>query len=173
MKTVFTSLTLVVLLASFTLINLKPVNSDDAVTFTIKNFGISTGGEFKGLKGVIKWDAGNPSASSFNVSVDANTVNTDVDARDNHLRKEEYFNAAKYPTINFASTAVSPGNITGNLTIKGVTKSVSFPFTVTPSGNGYIFEGSFTINRLDFGVGSSSMVLGDNVTVKLKVTTAQ
>ena len=91
-------------LVSFSAKDLKPADIDGSVTFTIKNFGINTGGEIKGLKGIIKWDAENPSASSFNVSVDVNTINTGIDMRDNHLRKEEYFNAEKFPTINFSST---------------------------------------------------------------------
>ena len=49
-------------------------------------------------------------ASSFNVSVDVNTINTGVDSRDSHLKKEEYFNAEKYPTINFASTSIEKSN---------------------------------------------------------------
>lgn len=173
MKIIFTSLAFFLLLTSFSLIRLKPVDGDDSVTFVIRNFGIGTEGEFKGLKGAINWDATNPTASTFNVSVDANTINTNIDSRDNHLRKEEYFNVAKYPTINFISTSVSTNNIAGNLTIKGITKQISFPITVTPSGNGYIFEGNFTINRLDYGVGSSSMVLSDDVKIHLKVHCVQ
>ena len=153
----------------FSINTLKPVDSDDAVTFTIKNFGINTNGSFKGLKGSINWDAANPANSSFNVSVDANTVNTASGMRDDHLREEEYFNVAKYPTISFVSTAVTATTVTGNLTIKGVTKLTSFPYTVAAAGGGYLFKGSFTINRRDFGVGGGSMVLGDNVVVSLKV----
>ena len=154
---------------SFTSSDLKPVDANEAVTFAIKNFGINTNGEFKGLKGIIKWDASNPSASVFNVTVDANTINTDIDMRDSHLKKEEYFNTEKYPTINFVSTAVTANNVTGNLTIKGVTKQISFPFTVKPSASGYLFEGSFEINRRDFGVGGGSVSLSNNATVNLKV----
>ena len=86
-----------------------------------------------------------------------------------HLRKEEYFNTAKYPTINFVSTAITASNVTGNLTIKGVTKQISFPFTVKPSAGGYLFEGSFEINRRDFGIGGGSVSLSNNATVNLKV----
>jgi polyisoprenoid-binding protein YceI len=154
---------------AFTVINLKPVDADDAVTFTINNFGIPTKGSFKGLKGIIKWDAANPSNASFDVSIDVNTINTDIDARDNDLKKETYFNAAKYPTINFVSTEVNTTSITGNLTIKGTTKQISFPYTAKPSGNGYLFEGKFSLNRRDFNVGGSSFTLSDKLDVQLKV----
>jgi len=157
------------LLMSFTAADLKPVDADGSVTFTIKNFGVNTTGEFKGLKGTIKWDAQNPANSSFDVSVDVNTINTGIDIRDNDLKKETYFNAEKFPTINFVSTAVSANSVTGNLTIKGVTKEINLPFTATPRGNGYLFEGKFSINRKDFGVGGGSFVLSDHVDVGLKI----
>lgn len=149
-------------------IDLKPVDADNSVTFVIKNFGINTKGELKGLKGNIKWDEANPSTSSFDVSVDVNTINTGIDKRDYDLKKEKYFDAKKYPTLSFISTAVTADNITGDLTIKGITKKVNFPFAVTPSGKGYLFKGSFSISRRDFGVGGGG-VLGDNVDVTLKV----
>jgi len=57
----------------------------------------------------------------------------------------------------------------GNLTIKGVTKEVKFPFTATAKDGGYLFEGSFKLNRRDFGVGGSSLSLGDDLTVSLSV----
>src|SRR5689334_7577370 len=94
------------LLISFTVLDLKPVDTDGSVTFTTKNFGVNTKGEFKGLKGTIRWDSANLANSSFNVSVDVNTINTGIDMRDNDLKKETYFNAEKYPTINFVSTVV-------------------------------------------------------------------
>jgi polyisoprenoid-binding protein YceI len=169
MRNFFTLIIASVVVMSFTSSDLKPVDASEAVTFAIKNFGINTNGEFKGLKGTIKWDPSNPSASVFNVTVDANTINTDIDMRDSHLRKEEYFNTEKYPTINFVSTAVTANNVTGNLTIKGVTKQISFPFTVKPSAGGYLFEGSFEINRRDFGVGGGSVSLSNSATVNLKV----
>lgn len=171
MKIIFTSIAAFVILGSFTIVKLRPVDNDNAVTFTIKNFGINSNGELKGLKGTVSWEPANPGASYFNVSVDASTINTGIDSRDNHLRSEEYLNVAKFPTLNFVSTAVTAGNVTGNLTIKGVTKQINFPFTVTPSGSGYMFEGNFTINRRDYGVGGNSMVLSDVVNVHLKVPT--
>jgi polyisoprenoid-binding protein YceI len=98
-----------------------------------------------------------------------NTINTGIEMRDNDLKKETYFNAEKYPTINFASSSVSADKVTGNLTIKGVTKEINIPFTATPRSNGYLFEGKFSISRKDFGVGGSSFVLSDHVDIELKV----
>jgi polyisoprenoid-binding protein YceI len=151
----------------------KPVDDKSEVKFTIKNFGINTPGSLNGLKGSIKFNPSDLVSSSFNVSVDVNTVNTGVDARDSHIKKEEYFNAEKFPVISFSSIKIikeqDSYSVTGNLTIKGVTRSISFPFTVQNRDNGLIFSGSFTIDRKDFGVGGSSAVLGNNVDVSLKV----
>ena len=169
MRILFTSIIIAIASMAFVSAELKPVDTSEAVTFTIKNFGINTKGEVKGLKGTIKWDAANPAASVFNVTVDAKTINTGIEMRDNHLRKDEYLDTDKFPVISFASTSVTANNIKGNLTIKGVTKEVSFPFTVKPSNGGYLFEGEFEINRRDFGVGGGSVSLSNSMKVSLKV----
>jgi len=154
-------------------------DSGSAIEFKIKNFGITVDGSFKGLKGNIIFDTKNTATAIFNLSVDAATVNTGINSRDNHLRKEDYFDVTKFPVISFGSVRVtSTGkegqfNVNGNITIKGVTKQISFPFTVTPSTSGYIFEGTFSLNRRDFGVGGGSFSLSDNVQVMLKVYAQQ
>ncbi len=146
-----------------------------SVHFTIKNFGIKTGGDFTGLKGTIEFNPKALATSSINVSVNATSIDTDNGSRDKHLRKEEYFNVEKFPLLTFVSTKITESSIAGrffvigNLTIKGVTKSVQFGFNATPSTTGYIFTGDFEINRRDFGVGGSSSVMADKLKVTLKV----
>ena len=94
--------------------------------------------------------------------------------RDDHLRKERYFDVEKYPRIRFVASWVTAADasghfrVTGKLTIKETTQEISFPFLVTPAGDGFIFNGSFTIKRRDFGVGGTSS-LGNEVTVSLTV----
>lgn len=150
-------------------------DAGSSVKFTIKNFGLNVTGNFTGLKGEIKYAANNPDATNFKVSVDANTINTGISARDNHLKKEEYFNVAKYTTLHFASTKVAAAAnggamvLTGTLTINGISKEVTFPFTVSPHGNDLLFKGSFGINRRDFKVGGGSMVMSDNVSINLEI----
>ncbi|MEP7254208.1 MAG: YceI family protein [Ferruginibacter sp.] len=154
---------------------LTPVDEGSSVHFVIKNFGIKTGGDFKGLKGTVKFDPANFGASVFDVSVDANTIDTDNESRDGHLRKAEYFDVEKYKTIHFKSTKVVLSSakgrfyVFGDLTIKGVTKPVEFGFGATPKSGGYVFDGEFSINRRDFGVGGSSISMSDNLTLSLSV----
>lgn len=152
-----------------------PVDEGSKVKFVIKNFGINTGGTFEGLAGTIKFDPKNPTQASFDVGVDAQTVNTDSKMRDKDLRKEDYLDVEKYPTLTFKSTKVTKTNtnvylyLFGNLTIKGITKEIKFPFKATPKDDGYLFEGSFELNRRDFNVGGKSMSLSDVLTVNLSV----
>ena len=151
----------------------QPSDAKSTVKFTIKNFGVNTGGSFKGVQGVITWDATAPQKGAFDISIDAATVDTDNESRDNHLRKEEYFNVEKYPKIGFKSDRVTVSGksftVYGKLSIKGTVKDISIPFTVTPKDGGYLFEGSFQLDRKDYKVGGNSMVLGDNVTLSLSV----
>ena len=155
--------------------NFTPIDEGSKVHFVVDNFGIATGGNFKGLTGTIKYDPAQPAAADFDVSVDATTIDTDIESRDNHLKRKEYFDVKNYPKISFKSTKITKTNkdsflyMFGNITIKGVTKEVKFPFTATSQNGGYLFEGSFKLNRRDFGVGSSSLSLSDNVTVTLSI----
>lgn len=152
-----------------------PVDAESKVHFVIRNFGIKTGGDFSGLKGTIKFDPVNFGSSSFDVTVDAATVDTDNSSRDGHLRRSDYFDAEKYKTIQFKSKKVTRSSVAGrfyvfgDLTIKGVTKPVEFGFSATAKNGGYLFDGEFEINRRDFGVGGSSVSLSDNLTVSLSV----
>jgi polyisoprenoid-binding protein YceI len=155
--------------------NYTPADNGSKVHFVINNFGIATGGDFSGLTGSIKFDPANLSAADFDVSVDANSVNTDIEARDNHLRKSEYFDVKNYPKLSFKSTRITKTNkdgyfyMFGNITIKGVAKEIKFPFTATTKDGSYLFEGSFKLNRRDFKVGGNSLSLSDDLTVSLSV----
>lgn len=152
-----------------------PSDNGSTVNFVIKNFGLKTTGYFKGLKGKVLFNPSSLNSSQFSVTVSSSTINTDNGSRDGHLRKTDYFDVAKYPEIGLVSTRVIPGTsinkyvFIGNLTIKAVTKEIKFDFTATAAAEGYFFDGSFEINRLDFGVGSSSISLSDNLKVTLHI----
>jgi len=154
---------------------LTPVDSASEVTFKIKNLGFNTSGSFSGLAGTIRFTPDNPDGCNFDVSINAKSVNTGVDLRDNHLRSEDYFDVKNYPQIRFVSVKVTGAKkngtlfVSGKLTIKGITKDIAFPFTAQPVTDGYLFTGEFKINRRDFKVGGGSTV-SDNLTVMLKVT---
>jgi polyisoprenoid-binding protein YceI len=157
--------------------NFSPVDSASKVHFVIKNFGINTGGDFSGLKGNITFLPDSLTACKFNVSVAASTIDTDNNMRDKSLVSDEYFDAEKFPLLTIVSTKIEKTNktaagfyyFTGSLTIKGVTKNISFPFQAKEENNGFLFTANFDINRVDFGVGDQSIVLGNQVAVTLSV----
>jgi polyisoprenoid-binding protein YceI len=141
----------------------KPVDQGSSLQFTIKNFGFDVSGKFTGLQGDIRFDPQNPAGDSFDITLDAATVNTDNSLRDSHLRGDSYFDVKNFPRIHFVSTKVASSKngvytVSGKLTIKKQTRVVTFPFTATPSANGYQFKGSFKINRKDFDVGGTSTI---------------
>lgn len=145
------------------------VDQGSAVQFTIGNFGFDVTGSFTGVRGQIDFNPQDPAAAGFDVSIDAATVNTDNSLRDRHLKDDGYFDVKNYPLIRLASTkiiAASKGGtyiFNGQLTIKNISKSISFPFTAVPSDDGFVFKGSFRINRKDFGVGGTSTISNELV----------
>jgi polyisoprenoid-binding protein YceI len=152
-----------------------PKKEVSSVTFAIKNFGLTVNGSFTGLQGSIEFNPAKTGTSNFNVSVDAGTINTDNGSRDSHLKKPEYFNVAAFPKITIVSNKITNGSQAGSYlfegvaTIKGTAKNISFPFTAAPAKDGYEFVGSFKLNRRDFKVGGSSLILSDMLLVNLKV----
>ena len=173
-KKVFTAIALFCVVTAFGQ-NYTPTDAGSKVRFVIKNFGINTGGTFEGLAGTIVFDPANLAGASFNVSLDAKSVNTDMEARDNHLRKEEYFDVEKYPKLSFRSTKITTTNKEGYLfmfgviTIKNISKEISFPFKQTSKDGGILFEGEFKLNRRDFGVGGKSFSMSDELNVELSI----
>lgn len=152
--------------------------SSSAVTFKIKNMGINTEGKFEGLKAAISFDKNNLDKSSIEASVDTKTLNSDNSMRDNHLKKEEYFDVEKFPEIKMKSVSfksLKADNFAGvfDVTIKSKTKRIQVPFTYTENGDKSMFKGNFTISRTDFDIGGKSMVLANNADVAIVVETVK
>lgn len=152
--------------------------TSSAVIFKIKNLGINTEGKFGGLKANINFDKDNLDKSTIEASVDTRTLDSDNSLRDNHLKKEEYFDVEKYPEITLKSISFSHQkgeNYNGifDVAIKGKTKRTKVPFTYTETGNNGSFKGSFNIKRSDFDIGGKSMVLADDALVTVTVETTK
>lgn len=137
-------------------------------------------GQFNQFEGTAHIDAENPSASSVEVTITVDSIDTRNEQRDGHLRTNDFFEATTYPTITFVSTAVeregSLWKVTGDLTIKATTMSVTIDFEYTgsatdPFGNHRVgFEGATTINRSDWGVTWNAPLETGGVLVSEKVT---
>lgn len=152
--------------------NWKPTKA--SVTFFIRNAGLGVDGSFSGFVGNLVFDPAAPEKGQLSASVESNTIETGINLRNNHLKKEDYFDVAHYPKISLKSTSIEKkgGNAylgTFALTIKNTTKSVSIPFTVTQTGPTARFTGEFTINRRDYEVGGRSLLLSDDAKIKIDI----
>ena len=138
-------------------------------------------GSFNELSGSGYFDAENPAASHFELTIQAASIDTRNADRDGHLRSNDFFDMEQFPQITFASTAVEAVDeavyrVTGDLTIKGVTKPVtvdlSYEGTATdPFGNQRLgLEGSVVVNRKDWGVTWNAPLETGGVLVSEKVT---
>ncbi len=146
--------------------------------FKIHHFGAGfVYGWFKETSGKLVVDA-DPRKSSLELAIKADSIDTHDAKRDEHLRSSSYFNVMQFPIITFKSTKVVPAadgqlEVTGDLTIRGKTKSVTAK--VTPTGAGEDpqrkyrggFEGRVTIDRNDFGLGFMPGALGDDVEITI------
>jgi polyisoprenoid-binding protein YceI len=138
-------------------------------------------GAFNDISGHGYFDAAQPAQSKVELSIQAASIDTRNADRDAHLRSNDFFDMEQYPTITFASTAVEPQGddeylVTGDLTIKGVTKPVSVAFEVTgpvvdPWGNTRIgLEGKVVVKRKDWGLNWNAALDAGGVLVSEKVT---
>lgn len=174
LRIVFGSLLIFVAAAACTGQEYQPADQGSQIGFEIKNFGINTHGSFSGLEGRIVWNPNDLAKAFFDVSIGAATISTDNALRDEHLKKDTYFDAEKYPRIRLVATEITgpdrSGHFTfkGRLTIKDVTREISFPFIATPMGEDYIFKGGFALNRRDYHIGGSSTI-SNKLTVSITV----
>lgn len=154
-KTNFFAITLLAIfsLSAFTFYNVKSWKIDD--NYEIKFESENPSGIFKDFKGDIWFDDANLSESKFDLTVDVSSISTGNGMKNNHAKSDKWFDAETYPTIKFVSTKVSKQKegyaVTGNLTIKDITKSITIPVTF----DGKAFNTKFTVNRLDYGVGNT------------------
>lgn len=162
-----------------------------SVKFTVEHLVIAeVDGAFKTFNGSMTSTKPDFAGSAIDFTVDVNSINTDNEKRDTHLKSDDFFNAAKYPKMTFKSTSFKKvsGNkyaLVGNLTIRDVTKSVTFDVTYGGTANdGYGntkagFKASTVIKRFDYGLKWNSlteaggMTVGSDVTIDLRLEFAK
>ena len=143
-------------------------------------------GSFNDFEGTVTIDGDNPTASQARVVIKAQSIDTRNEQRDEHLRSNDFLAMETYPEITFVSTGVERTGdaeleLTGELTIKGITQPVTIPFTfegaaTDPFGNLRVgFEGATTINRRDFDVTwnapleTGGVLISDKITLEFEV----
>ena len=146
-------------------------------------------GAFSDYSGTATIDGANPSASSLEVTVQAASIDTRSADRDAHVRSADFFDVEQYPTITFRSTDFAVHgdtvDVTGDLTIKDVTRSVTIPFefngaATDPFGHERIgFEGKVDVSRADFGLTwnaaleTGGFLVSDKVTLEVEISAIQ
>ncbi len=138
-------------------------------------------GRFDQYDGTVVYDPNDLANSKINVTIQTASINTHAAKRDEHLQGADFFDAAQFPTMTFVSKNITTSLMTGDLTIKGVTKEVSIPAAIlgpvkAMSGSMIIgISGSFKLNRQDYGITWSKTLdqggaaVGDEVTVNINV----
>ncbi|MGB8260944.1 MAG: YceI family protein [Terracidiphilus sp.] len=189
MKRLVTMIGILALAAPLALAQSSTWKSDPAhsgVEFGIRHMGLSTvHGRFGKVDGTIVYNEGDVTKSTVTATIDVAGLSTGVEARDNHLKTDAFFDVAKFATATFTSTSVAKSasglTVTGNLTLHGVTKPVTLdvegPVTPIESPMDHKLHSGFsataTISRSAFGIGASfpAAILGDDVklTIELEV----
>lgn len=158
--------------------------------FRIRHMMSNVTGKFGAMEGTVNLDRANPEKSSVDFTINAASINTANENRDKHLRSADFFDVEKYPTITFKSTSVTAAgkdqyNVTGRLTMRGVTKEVTLPVTFLgyakdPWGKERAgFELETTLNRKDYGINwnkaldQGGYLLADDVKVSISIEAVQ
>jgi polyisoprenoid-binding protein YceI len=142
----------------------------------------SHNGSFQKFAGQIDY-TGNPETSRVEITMEADSITTDTPDLTKHLKTADFFDVAKYPQATFVSTAIRPGGdkgashtVTGNLTMHGQTKAVTFPATIAATPDAITVDSTFAINRKDFGInyaGAADNLIRDDVVLTLKIRAAK
>ena len=161
--------------------------SHSSTTFKVRHLMANVTGQFKDYSAAINIDRANLANSSVEFTINAASIDTGNADRDKHLQSEDFFFVEKNPTITFKSTAVKATktkdlyNVTGDLTMRGVTRRVTLPVSVLgfgkdPWGNEKAgFEITTTLNRKDYGINwnkaldTGGVLLGEDVTVNINL----
>ena len=164
--------------AQSTVWQLDPAHS--AAQFAVKHMGISTvRGTFTKLSGTAHYDPADMKNNSVDVVIDAASVDSRVEMRDNDLRSDHFFDVQKYPTITFKSGKFEVAGegklkVRGDLTIRGITKPVTLevdgPSKAVDDGQGHLHMGvsaTATVNRPDFGMTGYQGMVGNEITLTI------
>jgi len=138
----------------------------------------SENGSFGNFSGQVDY-TGAPENSRVNITINMDSVTTQSAGLDKHLKTADFFDVEKYPQATFVSTAIKPGGdkgathtITGNLTMHGVTKAITFPATIAVTPDTATVDSSFSVNRKDFGInyaGAADNLIRDDVVLTLHI----
>ncbi len=136
-------------------------------------------GSFKTFRGTVQVADNDPTKSSVKVEIDTASLSIEPEKLAGHLKTADFFDVEKFPKATFESTGIKPGGengathtVSGNLTLHGVTKSITFPAKIRVNGDSAEVDSEFAINRKDFGIvypGKPDDLIKDDVLIQLKL----
>ena len=190
-RTLFTAVALALVVAAppaFAAVETLEIDSGHSnIGFSIRHFFTQVRGEFKKAEGTIAYDKENPVNSKVEVTIPTASINTNHEKRDGHLLSADFFDAEKNPAITFSSKTVTldaktnKGTMTGDLTMRGVTKPITLDIEVLgimsggQGGSMAGFSAHGKLNRKDFGINwnkaldNGSFILADDVEINLDI----
>lgn len=155
--------------------SIAPANS--SIGFVGSKVTGSHTGSFEKFNGEIDYVNNDPTKSHVKITIDMNSVTSDDPKLTEHLKTPDFFDTAKFADATFVSTEIKPGGekgashtVTGNLTLHGVTKAITFPATIAVTPDTATVNADFHINRRDFGInyaGAANNLIRDEVVMKL------
>jgi polyisoprenoid-binding protein YceI len=152
------------------------------VTATSKQMNVPVEGAFKKFNAQVNFDPAKPAAGSAQVTIDVASYDLGDPSYNEQVAGKDWFDAKTYPTATFVSSAIAPAggnqfNVTGKLTIKGKSQTVTVPVTVAQQGALQTFDGTLPIKRLQFDVGTGewkdTSVVADDVSIKFHLVSAK
>jgi polyisoprenoid-binding protein YceI len=156
---------------------IDPARSE--VTFVARQMGVPAEGRFGRFSAQVTFDPARLAAARAQIEIELASIDTGVTEVDTEVQRRAWFDTAQFPTARFVSSAVKPlgagrYEVTGKLTIKGRTRDIAAPFTVTPLNGATVFAGTFTLKRLEYGIGegvwSDTETVADEVQIRFKLT---
>lgn len=147
------------------------------LVFYISNAGLDVEGSMTGITAQIKFSKNKLGRSFFVAEAKPETIQTGIKLRDKHLKKADYFDIEKYPTIKIESKKIMQSKNGFDaycaITLKGQTKEIVIPFTFKQTNKKAEFKGAFSLNRLDFSLGEKSIVLSETVKTDIWISASQ
>jgi polyisoprenoid-binding protein YceI len=160
-------------------------SSHSEAAFKVRHWMSKITGKFAAVSGVVNIDRANPTASSVDLVIKTESIDTGVANRDKHLRSADFFDVEKFPDITFKSTKVAPTSkkdvydVTGDFTMHGVTKQITVPVEVlgwqnAPQAERVGFGFTTKLNRKDYGVTwnrtlDNNVMLGDEIDIDVSI----
>jgi len=159
----------------------RVVPEKSSLVFVSQQMGVSVDGSFTRFAATLDFDPAKPEAGRATLDIELASIDAGGPDANDEVKGKNWFDVKQHPVARFVSGSVKPlGNnrfeVRGQMSIKGKTREVAAPFTLKPDGAGGLLEGSFTLKRLDYGIGTGAWgdtsVVADEVQIRFRLAVA-